>query len=567
MDEDMSFPNPVERHDLPVKKNHWKRYAIGALVVGLLGIVLMPQIIHNRVGRRLLRARLESKYNADISIGDITTSWRGGTTVSQFWIKGTDGRIIGFNSLKSDLSLWKMLRGRYDLGKCEIDGLVVDYVFDSGDDAHRDTYERLTGALPWKAGMPAAELAHLSGDITLTNAQLNLYRGETDPRTLNAVFQSVRFTALDGSMQIASLDQPWKFQLDGAVGLTGEERNQTFECAGTVSLGEGGRFVPSAVQVDATAKGTNVPTELIGVMFPLLTPADYRPAFGAKFERLNLALTGSGGVLTLDIRELAGPGTQVHVKPTFDLKPNPAIVTMASKSDGDNTITVALPKGPARRGLACVNPLIQQAIEGTMVLRIKSMNMPLARQWWVGNASAQIELQDVKLAGGRDASGEGGMPRGLLGQLSVVSGDTNPTPLLTGEPANFIVDSGAINIAPAAMKVGSAEVTLSGTSTVEGDLKMTMAVNSAKLQADVPEMARTGKPLVIPLTGTPEKPRLLIAAAMASLPAGLAEKVKAWTDAQLSALRAREAEAAQHEKERQVQEMLRTLNPTGAGNK
>jgi len=111
MDEEMSFPNPVLRTDLPVKRRRWPRVLAAGGILFILCIAFLPQLLHTRIGRRILRAKLESKYNAEITMGDFSTSWFGGTTATQFWVKTPDGRIIGFNTLKSDLSLGKLLRG------------------------------------------------------------------------------------------------------------------------------------------------------------------------------------------------------------------------------------------------------------------------------------------------------------------------------------------------------------------------------------------------------------------------------------------------------------------------
>ena len=69
MDEEMSFPNPVERHDLPVKKPRWPKVLAGLAVVGLLVVVFLPQLLHTKPGKRLMRSRLESRFNAEVSIG------------------------------------------------------------------------------------------------------------------------------------------------------------------------------------------------------------------------------------------------------------------------------------------------------------------------------------------------------------------------------------------------------------------------------------------------------------------------------------------------------------------
>ena len=42
MEEELSFPNPVLRTDLPVKKSWWPRAIAVVAVVGLLSIIFLP---------------------------------------------------------------------------------------------------------------------------------------------------------------------------------------------------------------------------------------------------------------------------------------------------------------------------------------------------------------------------------------------------------------------------------------------------------------------------------------------------------------------------------------------
>ena len=52
MDEDMSFPNPVLRTDLPVKRRRWPRVLAAGAILLVLGIAFLPQVLHTRIGRR-----------------------------------------------------------------------------------------------------------------------------------------------------------------------------------------------------------------------------------------------------------------------------------------------------------------------------------------------------------------------------------------------------------------------------------------------------------------------------------------------------------------------------------
>lgn len=558
MEEELSFPNPVLRTDLPVKKPWWPKAVAVVAVVGLLSVIFLPQILHTRIGKRLMRARLESRYNAEITIQDFSTSWFGGTTAGQVWFKTADGRIVGFNTFTSEVSLWKLLRGKYPLGNCAVDGLIVDYVLDSGDDNHRDTYEKITGALPRKADSPPADLAKLSGKITLTNSQLNFYRGKTDPNTLSAIYQFVRFANIEGQFNMPGLDQPWTYKLNGSTGLTGDERGQTFDSAGTICLGEAGKLLPSKMSVDASFTGQGVPTDLVPVLLPLITADDCHTSFGPTFDRLKVTLKGSAGVLKLQIVEAASPRLQAHLQPVIDLNSNPPSLKINSSDPSDNLIAAAFPAGPARTAMACVNPLALYAGNGgTFVLRIESMDVQLGKFWPEGIAKAELELHDLKLSARRSTAGSESV-RSLTAQLAVVSGDLNPSPAMQPMPIRFSLNGGSITLEPKTLTVGEAQITFSGSSTAEGLLHMKVGVSSPQL------LANAGVPLEIPLGGTVESPTLDLDAAIRTLPVETAEKMKDWTRRQSVALQTRDADDSQRDKDKKVKDMLKAFVPETA---
>jgi hypothetical protein len=556
MDEEMNFPNPVVRTDLPVKKPAWPRLLIGTAAIVLLCLIFLPQVLSTRVGKRIMRARLEGRYNAEIVFQDFSTSWFGGTTVNQFWIKSSDGRLIGFNSLKSEVSLASLLRGKYRLGKCTVDGLYVDYVLDSGDDSHRDTYERLTGATPRLAGAPPAQLAVLSGNIHLTNAQLNLHRGRIDPLTLGATFQSVKFSNINGSFDITKLDAPWTYQLAGAVGVTGHERGQTFETHGTLNLGQNSQLLPARIAADVDFAGRNVPTDLVAVVLPLVTLEDLQASFGPLFDRFHFTVKGDGGALRMDLAEAASGSGQAHLQMMMNLGNGPATISMASKDPSDNMIAAALPGISAKRAMAIVNPLALSARRGAFVLRIESLNVPIASQWSLGQCKGELELHDVSVTPRGDPGDLVGA-RALVGQLSAISGETKPVLAIQPMPVAFTMNGGNVAVGPATLGVGSAQVQLSGSSTIEGKLRLTLGVMSPALAAAVPELA--GKPLEIPLVGTFDSPRLDLDAGTQGLAADVSGKVRNWVTQQVAAQRTRESDDSQRDKDLKVQEMLKGI--------
>jgi hypothetical protein len=54
MDEEMSFPNPVVRTDLPTRRRRWPRILIGVAILGILTVVFLPQILSSKVGRKFV---------------------------------------------------------------------------------------------------------------------------------------------------------------------------------------------------------------------------------------------------------------------------------------------------------------------------------------------------------------------------------------------------------------------------------------------------------------------------------------------------------------------------------
>jgi hypothetical protein len=132
MDQEMNFPNPVVRTDLPTRRSRWPRVLLAALGVGLLTLVFLPQILSSKVGRRFVVASIAGKTNMKVTIASFRTSWFGGTTINFLNMTDPAGRGIAAKSITTQASLWNLLRDRYKLGECVIDGAHFEYVVDDG---------------------------------------------------------------------------------------------------------------------------------------------------------------------------------------------------------------------------------------------------------------------------------------------------------------------------------------------------------------------------------------------------------------------------------------------------
>jgi hypothetical protein len=112
------------------------------------------------------------------------------------------------------------------------------------------------------------------------------------------------------------------------------------------------------------------------------------------------------------------------------------------------------------------------------------------------------------------------------------------------------------------MKWGEATVTLAGTCSVDGQLNMTAAINSPKLSQILgSEKGPDFGGLVLMIKGTSADPQLDMDSTTRKLPPAIAAKLQDWMNGQTAAAQRREQEAAQREKDKQVQELIKQFGP------
>src|SRR5687767_7684549 len=168
MDQEMNFPNPVLRTDLPTRKRRWPKLLAAAGVMGLLVVVFLPQILSSKPGRKIVVSYLSAKLNGPVTLQTFKTSWFGGTKFQFLSIPDPMGRTIGCKSLTCQASLWKLLRGKYQLGETVIDGLHVDWVVDDGRGG--DTSDRFQGPPGAGGGSGGgSSFPNVSGKITINS--------------------------------------------------------------------------------------------------------------------------------------------------------------------------------------------------------------------------------------------------------------------------------------------------------------------------------------------------------------------------------------------------------------
>src|SRR5688500_6983489 len=97
---EIPFPNPIARHDLPKPRRWSKPAAIGVLAILLVAFALLPQILSSRIGRKLVKAWLESRFRGTVWVADISTCWTGPTSVVGFSFTDPEGRQFRFKQLQ-----------------------------------------------------------------------------------------------------------------------------------------------------------------------------------------------------------------------------------------------------------------------------------------------------------------------------------------------------------------------------------------------------------------------------------------------------------------------------------
>lgn len=557
MKKDFSFPSPLQRTDLSRPRRKWK-YITAAAVLLLMGLIaFLPNILSSKIGRNLIKMRLESKYRAQVWVTHWKTRWFGPTEVDKFSLTDGQGRQIRFQHLASPIGLWQLLFGKLDLKDATVDGLYVEYVIDYGDGT--DTLDRLPQAAspPPLVGYPRGaqhapvELPAFSGHIKLNDATLVLTRGQIELRDqLRTVFRSFKLSGISGNLDIASLDRPWNCDLTGII--NSDDSTGQFRLAGTFSLGQNGKLDMTRGMADAQLTMLDVPnvpsfgnSPLGWLFFPNFAPEDYGVMFGPKIGQVEATIKLASGKLRLDPLKIQGQlpdgrTGKLVACPVIDLTTSPSVLSL----DGQLVASLPMSRGLAKR-LAFVNPFVRNASGGAgqVDITLKNLTLPLA----TGNLLNKIALQasaaihDVTVTSG-PSSRDFEFPRELTTQWQALVGNASPMPKINAPQIQFSVQHGTATCEPYCFSIDDQPVLLSGRARLSGPLDM---------QAELSLPAYSAQPVKISIGGTAENPVLLI-----PQDSPLAELITR----NMSALRAHRMEQLMRMSEAQVREMLQTYD-------
>jgi hypothetical protein len=580
MDEEMNFPNPVVRTDLPTRRARWPKIVAGVLGLGLLVLLFLPQIVSSKVGRRFAVAYISGKVNAPVTVEGVQTSWFGPTSIRFLSIVDPMGRRIGFKSLTCKASLWGLLRGRYHLGETVIDGLHVDYVVDDGKGSDTwDRFQKPAGAAPAPAG--PAKLAPFSGRITINSGTIVLHRGTVQPKLYNTTWESGRLEAVAATLDVPQgWDRPWKYTFDAET-VEGEAPRGTISSAGTVDLGVGGRGEAKNLKLDVTLTGRNVLTGGLGAaLVPGGTlPQDVRYALGPVLATLDVAVKAADGQLAVERCEAVGPYANVKLRLAADLNATPAVLSLAgaggagegSLAAEPGVISLGVSKRLAAECLVYLSPFFREAAggHGNVMVTLEQARVPVGRQWFKtatakGRLTARTTLERFD-----EMTSAQQIPENAASQLALLTGDEDPRVAMTVE-GPFAVAEGKVVVSGMQTTVRGTTLRVEGATALEtGAIAQSAVVEKSAEIAGVggSAAAEGGGGMAIAIGGTIVRPELGVLSVRGP---ALAEASRAAMNeriaAQVGRMRSQETKRLMQKSQAQVDEILRPLQPPATGN-
>jgi len=528
MENEMAFPNPIERTDLPVRSG--RKWKITLAVVVVLGLILLalPWVLNRGIGRTMVGNIMQRKLRMNVYFLKFQTSWWSGTTFHELAI-GDPRQRIGAKKLHTQCGLWGLLTGDYKLGDAQAEGLRIDYVVDYGDGL--DLIDKMHGGRPQPNEKPRTA-PDFSGKLSFTDGTFSLTRGQVQQKqTLPVEFASFEVTDVSGTFEIDRLDKPWTLAFTGvAKGPTPDHPDGTVKVDAKLALGEGRLYAGNRVKGEFAVEMKNVPTgPLAWVIHPDFSRADYDHMFGQTLEKFDLAVKVADGKVTVEKLEAVGEtrdGKTAHVTAAcvIDVTKPTHVMTLENTFTASGRVSRTL----GRTALGCVSPFLRDAVDSTgwFEVSLAKLKMPYRRTQAPTSGEGTIAVSAARVAPDKDWV-EGNTPSSLTGQWQMLTGNTAAQATVKLAETKFVLDGGRMTPAPHELTIDDSKVSIAGDLLLRGRVKMSAGVTlPPATAAQMPELA--AGLLGVPLVGqSVELARLDLAAAKAALAPPVFEKLTA----------------------------------------
>ncbi len=105
---------------------------LGLFVILLIVFLLLPQWISNDQGRLYILQKLNARIHGTANVADWSFGWFHGSELTDVKITlPDDSTPFACHKIHSDLTLWSILCGNYDLGTTTLDGLQLSLTKDN----------------------------------------------------------------------------------------------------------------------------------------------------------------------------------------------------------------------------------------------------------------------------------------------------------------------------------------------------------------------------------------------------------------------------------------------------
>ena len=191
-----------------VRRNarRWIAVAGGVLVIMLVVFLLLPVWLSNEQGRTFVLQRFNRDLPGTLDIKRWSVSWWHGVEIEDLSLTLPDGRqVVTCSHIQTELTLWSLLRGSYDVGNTNIPGAKIRIT------KYADGMTDIGRLFPAVTGKGPNPLRSLRGAIQVTGGELTLV-------SERAGGQAVTISNLTAELSIASPVTPYNFRLRGLAG-------------------------------------------------------------------------------------------------------------------------------------------------------------------------------------------------------------------------------------------------------------------------------------------------------------------------------------------------------------
>jgi hypothetical protein len=282
-------------------------------------------------------------------------------------------------------------------------------------------------------------------------------------------------------------------------------------------------------------------------------------------SKVEVKLKGANGRLTFEQFDASGPIANVRLRPTVDLSATPNTLEVTGDSGrGPGVIQVGVSKRVASGALVYLNPFFREAAggQGGVTIHVESLRVPLAGKGWAKalEAKGRMWAQAVLLNRNDEMNPTDPLPDNLASQLALLTGDDQRNVLLDVD-GPFAIAGGVVAHGPTATTVGDTTLSVQGTTELEGDaLKASAAlVKSPSITSLI--KAGPSSAVTLPLGGTIRKPQLGVSQMRGVSGDEATKAVAERIEQQTVRMRAKETARAMEKSHRQVEDILRPLQP------